>query len=482
VWGVDEGGHAVLIVGWNDADSCWIVKNSWGTNWGETADFTPYSFGAGDGGYFRIKWGQCDFGGYSPFIWDGIAQNNSLDVSVNSLGFSLTAGDSASDVVTIANLGNQPLEYYIIDFEVPVMFHVDDFNSWDGSSWWCGDPDVGGYENHWLQYLDTPVLDLSTSQNPMLTWKGYWNIEDPGGTDPPWDGWDGCNVMISTDGGSTFDVAAPTSPPYDCQHMWAFGHPDQGWDMGENIPGWAGSSNGWRDVSFDLTAYKSNQTVIRFAFASDMLSCTLDDFLSYGFFVDAIQVTDVAAVLFEDDGNDMDVMTRDGMGSRAAPWLETLGGTGMISVGSTEDVEVKIRTEGLDEGVYEGRIQFCTNDTIQHGLTIPVTLEVSSAVNVEEKGSEMPEKYQLLQNYPNPFNGSTRIPFELPERSPVKISVYNPFGQLVRIVVDDMRNAGYYTVEWDGMTENGQPVSSGVYFIRMKTRNGQQSRKVILLK
>lgn len=45
-WGGVEGGHSVSIVGWNDADSCWIVKNSWGGDWGED-------------GYFRIKWGEC---------------------------------------------------------------------------------------------------------------------------------------------------------------------------------------------------------------------------------------------------------------------------------------------------------------------------------------------------------------------------------------------------------------------------------------
>ncbi len=45
-WGGVEGGHSVAFVGWNDADSCWIVKNSWGPNWGED-------------GYFRIKWGEC---------------------------------------------------------------------------------------------------------------------------------------------------------------------------------------------------------------------------------------------------------------------------------------------------------------------------------------------------------------------------------------------------------------------------------------
>ncbi len=48
-WGDYEGGHAVIIIGWNDADGCWIVKNSWGTAWGE-------------GGHFRIKYNNCWIG------------------------------------------------------------------------------------------------------------------------------------------------------------------------------------------------------------------------------------------------------------------------------------------------------------------------------------------------------------------------------------------------------------------------------------
>ncbi|RKZ20921.1 hypothetical protein DRQ18_05370, partial [bacterium] len=41
------GGHAVVMLGWDDNDSCWICKNSWGTGWGED-------------GYFRIKYGECE--------------------------------------------------------------------------------------------------------------------------------------------------------------------------------------------------------------------------------------------------------------------------------------------------------------------------------------------------------------------------------------------------------------------------------------
>ncbi|MFN3821438.1 MAG: hypothetical protein ACK4OO_03815, partial [bacterium] len=66
--------------------------------------------------------------------------------------------------------------------------------------WWCGDtitdyenPYVG-YNNIWLQYLDTPVLDLSQAEGEItLTFDAYWLLEDPRRVPPPqpYDGWDG---------------------------------------------------------------------------------------------------------------------------------------------------------------------------------------------------------------------------------------------------------------------------------------------------
>lgn len=54
-WGEYQGGHCVTLVGWNNADSCWIVKNSWGGNWGED-------------GYFRIKWGECNIENWGAWL------------------------------------------------------------------------------------------------------------------------------------------------------------------------------------------------------------------------------------------------------------------------------------------------------------------------------------------------------------------------------------------------------------------------------
>ena len=90
-----------------------------------------------------------------------------------------------------------------------------------------------------------------------------------------YDGWDGCNVWVSTDGGDNFDIAYPTTPLYDCNHLYSFSNPS-GWNLGV-IPGWVGINGTWTPIEFDLSSYKTDSVIIRFAFASDEGFCTLDD-------------------------------------------------------------------------------------------------------------------------------------------------------------------------------------------------------------
>jgi hypothetical protein len=170
-----------------------------------------------------------------------------------------------------------------------VKWHIDSFNAYQGNSWWCGDPLLGGYDNHWLQYLESPALDFTGLTNPVLTFKMYYAVEAPGGEPPPYDGWDGCNVWGSINGGSTWFVLTPTAPAYNCQNLYSFGFE---WGMGPGIAGWGGSSGGWVDASFNLAgAAGHNNVKIRFAFASDPAYCTVQDPTLLGFFVDNVLIT-----------------------------------------------------------------------------------------------------------------------------------------------------------------------------------------------
>jgi len=78
-----------------------------------------------------------------------------------------------------------------------------------------------------------------------------------------------------------------------------------------------------------------------------------------------------------------------------------------------------------------------------------------------------PDQYELLQNYPNPFNPETVIGFRIKEVAHVKIEIYNVLGQKVKTLVNKELQAGLHNVVWNGRTEMGKTVSSGVYLYRM---------------
>lgn len=101
-----------------------------------------------------------------------------------------------------------------------------------------------------------------------------------------------------------------------------------------------------------------------------------------------------------------------------------------------------------------------------------------------------PTNYVLEPNYPNPFNPTTRIRFGLPGSSQISLKVFNVQGQLVRILSNETRSAGFHELVWDGRNEQGQSVSSGVYFYMLQVYGQvdgaaaqfQQVRKMLFLK
>jgi len=88
----------------------------------------------------------------------------------------------------------------------------------------------------------------------------------------------------------------------------------------------------------------------------------------------------------------------------------------------------------------------------------------------------------LNGNYPNPFNPETTISYSVKTSSPVAIEIYNTKGQRVRTLVNESKATGNYTVRWDGKDENGQKVTSGVYFYKMNAGKFTSSKKMILMK
>jgi hypothetical protein len=85
-----------------------------------------------------------------------------------------------------------------------------------------------------------------------------------------------------------------------------------------------------------------------------------------------------------------------------------------------------------------------------------------------ELPDQIPESYSVSQNYPNPFNPSTTIAFGVPERSTVRLEVFNSIGQRVAILVTGDYDAGLHSVVWQ-IQNQGLP--SGVYFYRLEAKS-----------
>jgi subtilisin family serine protease len=137
------------------------------------------------------------------------------------------------------------------------------------------------------------------------------------------------------------------------------------------------------------------------------------------------------------------------------------------SRGNTSDgFNYAFTDEKLNTGKYNYRLKQLDNNGnfTYHNL--------ESDVNVE-----LPSKFALSQNYPNPFNPVTKIDYDLPKDSKVKISVYDASGREISVLVNDNLKAGFYTADF-----NGSNFASGIYFYRIVSGNFIETKKALLIK
>lgn len=100
-------------------------------------------------------------------------------------------------------------------------------------------------------------------------------------------------------------------------------------------------------------------------------------------------------------------------------------------------------------------------------------------VNLEqtpESQIESPSKFNL-NNFPNPFNPTTKIYYTLPLEGIVKITIYNSVGQEVKLLLNEFKLIGSYTVDFDG-----SDFSSGIYYYRLESNNLAITNKMLLIK
>ena len=110
------------------------------------------------------------------------------------------------------------------------------------------------------------------------------------------------------------------------------------------------------------------------------------------------------------------------------------------------------------------------------------TIKLCSTSGVNDDRSLVPTKFKLSQNYPNPFNPTTQISYQIPEDGKVSIEIFNILGQKIKTLVDENQIVGSHIAVWDSKSDNGEQLSSGIYFYRIVTAKNTQTKKMILLK
>jgi hypothetical protein len=100
----------------------------------------------------------------------------------------------------------------------------------------------------------------------------------------------------------------------------------------------------------------------------------------------------------------------------------------------------------------------------------------------DEYLSVTPPNTELAQNYPNPFNPTTKIGYQLANSTDVTLKIYDITGRLIKVLVDETREAGYHSVIWHGKDDSGKDVSSGMYMYRLKTKDSEQTKRMLLLR
>lgn len=150
--------------------------------------------------------------------------------------------------------------------------------------------------------------------------------------------------------------------------------------------------------------------------------------------------------------------------------------------------EVLIFTVNNDSAVVLGVSS--NNDSVILAGGIPVYREYTSArIQLSIKPSQIEtdsrmhnlDRFHLLQNYPNPFNTSTVIVYRIDHPCRVDLSIFNCRGQMVCCLLkNESRIPGEHRIFWNGTTQWGERVSSGVYLYELKSGGDRIIRKMVL--
>ena len=146
-----------------------------------------------------------------------------------------------------------------------------------------------------------------------------------------------------------------------------------------------------------------------------------------------------------------------------------------VAPGDTLKTSLHVFTDQTSIATAYVQIEVGTFRNPEDRIILDFTATTDPTVSVIE--TNILNSYYLYQNYPNPFNPATRISYKVGEPGLVQLKVYNVLGVEVATLVNEYKNSGNYSVDFNALN-----LSSGVYFYSLSLNNFTQTRKMILEK
>ncbi len=540
VIGKEEGGHAILIVGWNDREKSWICKNSWGESWGND-------------GYFRIKWRNSDFGAYSSFIWNSVLEQDGLFPSITEVRFSEIFGDSATMTFDIHNTSPDSVHYFIIEESADRSEQVNDWLTVENSAGVIPAKgvkeikvkaqtrgiDVGDYKrtisistnNSAQQEVKIPVW--LTVQQPDHDIKADSLVLPPGGF--PLLTWSSLKAIVRNIGKNEETLQASCTIYQNVQKIYTdtssvMTLPANATDVIAFRPFKARQSGDIRlviellNLSNDYNDY--NNYLTEMSVVSNLLESFEHETTNWHFsggwgvsrevnghdgfssahvnsgiipyqnnqnaimtFTPGFQFEDLDTLIVSfwerhvmADSNDICYVETS---SDSITWTveKELSGQSIAWAQHLVDFTGYIE-QGADKAWL--RFQFVSDHS---GASIGALVDElrvytgydsiwHTLTDVEEKTiASTPDNWNLGSNYPNPFNPVTHISYTVPEPARVTLCVFNIRGQLVTMLQQAFHQPGSYRVSWDG-----KEYPSGVYIYQLQAENVSGVQKLLTKK
>ncbi len=506
--------HAITVVGWDDnhvtqapEPGAWIVKNSWGTGWG-------------DGGYFWIsyydKWatqepemGAVSFRNVEPMRYDTVFYHDYHGWR-----------DTLEDIDEAFN-----------------AFQTEEFEIIQAASFFCNDDDVDYTVKIYDDFIDGVLQNELASVSGTQEYKGFHtvNFDQPVNLEANEDFY----LYVSfSNGGQPIDRTSEvpvllgasyrTIVPSTANEGESFYKNENGewldlYGYQFNDPSYNGTANfclkalGAVEIpdssvpqNLQLEIYDVNNIELSWSFDSRALTgykiyrndemieeidCTNFPIFSYqDESLDGGEYTYYIVALYGDNESDPSESATTEITLPAPSNISFLeiGTTGvMISWDAPEfDVDnYRLYKEG--ELLSEQLALFYNDFDLTEGpITYSVTAvydgyeseEITAIYENSDADNDLELKDEVLGNYPNPFNPTTEIRFNLSEASNVKITIYNAKGEFVKQTLSEKLNAGTHSAIWNGKDKAGKTVPSGIYLYNVKTDKINITNKMILLK